>query len=119
VHPKFYPRPVSQREGSVFAVVTRDPNPLPQKELLRLYNKCGEVLHRGSLKDLLSELQTPTVIHYPDITELTQKVYDLLADHIVSMLDGNSRFLCIFGKLDDNSRIQVGLLNTYKICSLS
>lgn len=79
LHPDFFPVPVVQGIGAPLSsgakhhtIEPRVPHPLPKAEFLKLYHKCGETLHRGSIKKLLSQ-KTPIQVHYPDITAVGAK----------------------------------------------
>jgi hypothetical protein len=74
LHPDFYPHPGE--------LVTEKPNThsfknlegdfLQKSDLLRLYAKCGDVLHRGSMKKILSEEKRPTV-SFSDVNNWVKK----------------------------------------------
>jgi hypothetical protein len=107
LHPDFYP--FAMRQDGQHNLDAVNPSPLPKAELLKLYHKCGDVLHRGSMKKLLSQ-KTPLHIHYPDITALAQKLNDLLQCHLVVMLGGDTVFICVLRNRDDpNLRAHVAI----------
>jgi hypothetical protein len=118
LHPDFFPVPVIQGTpvpnvrgvpGSRHHTIEpKLPNPLPKTEFLKLYRKCGETLHRGSIKKLLSQ-KAPIQIHYPDITAMAQKLQDLLNVHTVVMLGGEMFFVCVLFNKDDNMNVQVAI----------
>jgi hypothetical protein len=52
-HSEFYPYTVQQfveKDGSSTLNII-DPSPLPKKDLLQIWDKCGNFLHRGGLKN--------------------------------------------------------------------
>jgi hypothetical protein len=57
LHPDFYPRPVIQKKSEELGVNWHFDSVasgfLTKAELLELYGKCGDILHRGRLKNLL------------------------------------------------------------------
>lgn len=109
LHPDFFPIPVVQGRDKVGHTLSpREPNPLPKKEFLDLYRKCGEVLHRGSARKLLSQKE-PIRIHYPELTAVAQKFVDLLSVHQVRMLGGKMFFVCILSNAEDNMNVQVAI----------
>lgn len=67
LHPHFYPRPVMQTKTTDGFHLQRKSSPLPKSEFLKLYHKCGELLHRGSLQKLL-KAQFPHQVNFPEIT---------------------------------------------------
>lgn len=109
LHPDFYPRPVTQipREGGWHFDPVKE-HPLPKADLLKLYYRCGSVLHRGSVKKIISE-RMPLVINYPEITAVAQRVHDLLRLHLLLMRDGKHVFVAMLRNADDNNRVQVAI----------
>jgi hypothetical protein len=62
LHPSFYPLPGKQVLDDERKVIEVRPNTRPhltKAELLKLYAHCGSVLHRGTLKSILSFDQKP------------------------------------------------------------
>jgi len=101
IHTNFYPRPVRQK-------LLTDPSvPGPRKihleplksgffsrdELIRLYGKCGDVLHKGNLKRLLKpgeNLQWDTA----ETIEIISKLRGLLDQHQILSLDCETLYVC-------------------------
>ncbi len=91
LHPHFYPAPVTQQMDvpsnhpvvRTFTLTGIHAGYLTKEELLRLNAYCGDVLHRGSLKKLLSP-RTPVQTNFPDIIEWGRKIDRLLHHHIFS-----------------------------------
>jgi hypothetical protein len=109
LHPEFFPYPMRQGRNAIGHTLDAiNPSPLPKSELLRLYWKCGDVLHRGSLKKILSG-RIPIQIHYPEITALAQKINDLLEVHALFMAGADMAFICVLRNSDDNFRVQVAI----------
>ena len=108
LHPNFYPVPIKRERTDFGFAVEHTASPLPKTELIKLYGKCGGVLHRGSLKTLLSQ-KAPIQIHYPDITAIAQKFVDLLSSHLVEMQGGKMVFFCTLRNVDDNGKVQVAI----------
>ncbi len=111
LHPDFYPVPIKRERTDFGFAVEHTASPLPKTELIKLYGKCGGVLHRGSLKTLLSQ-KAPIQIHYPDITAIAQKFVDLLSSHLVMMQGGEMIFLCTLRNINDNGKVQVAIAET-------
>ena len=107
LHPDFFPVPVTEKRFDTHIQIdARVQHPMPKTEFLKLYRKCGETLHRGSVKKLLSE-KSPVQIYYPDITAIAQKLQDLLTLHQVSMFGGKMHFICVLFNASDNMNVQV------------
>ena len=111
LHPDFYPVPIKSKRTDFGFAVKHTASPLPKAELIKLYGKCGSVLHRGSLKNLLSP-KAPIQIHYPDITAMAQKFVDLLSSHLVIMQGGEMIFICTLHNVDDSGKVQVAIAET-------
>lgn len=99
---------VQAKEGKHKRLDPLLPNPMPKADFLKLYHKCGETLHRGSVRKLISQ-KGPVVIHYPDITAIAQKFVDMLSVHQVSMLGGKMHFICILYNPDPKVDVQVAI----------
>lgn len=89
LHPKFYPTPVKP----VFSprhvhLEDYDDEFLTKDELLTLYGKCGNVLHKGSLRHLLDP-KSQTHADFQDIRHWGQKSLNLLSVHIISRIGGD------------------------------
>ena len=93
------------------AHVEKLPSPLPKDEFLKLYRKCDDALHRGSVSKLLKG-QFPTRVDYPEITAKVQKLVDLLSVHAIVTAGGELVFLAILKNANDNSRPQVAIAET-------
>jgi hypothetical protein len=97
LHVSFYPDPrkiVKTSRGLHLDEIK--PSPCPKEQLLKIYHECGDVLHRGSLRKLISQTTNPQVIHYPRITATAQKVVNLLQSHIMITRDAHLVFLCVW-----------------------
>jgi hypothetical protein len=93
LHPNFYPSPRKPIfSPSHVHLDDYDREYLTKAELLTLYGRCGDVLHRGNLRDLLD----PTN-HLPadfwDIQNWGQKILNLLSVHLISRVGGNFHFV--------------------------
>jgi hypothetical protein len=113
MHPHFYPLPVKQTKTPNGFHLQAQPSPLPKDEFLRLYYKCGEMLHRGNLRKLLKG-QFPKQINFPEITGTVQKLADLLAHHILIMQSGEQMFIAMLRNIDDSIKVQVAIAETPK-----
>ena len=108
LHPEFYPVTVVQTRspGGTISITNAKPQPLPKDELIKMYGKCGDILHRGSAKKFLSQ-KGPIVVHYPDITKLAQKIVDLLSVHMIVMRGAEKIFICVLHDTHHNGLVSV------------
>ena len=89
LHPNFYPSPRKPvfNPGHVH-LEDYDREFLTKDELLTLYGRSGDVLHRGSLRRLLDpKNQSPA--DFRDIQVWGQKILNLLSVHLISRIGGN------------------------------
>lgn len=95
LHPDFFPFPVIQRRTGPTSLHMEDAPEgyLTKAELLELYGRCGGVLHRGSMKRLMSG-KIPVQTNFPDIAKWATKIKLLLDTHTVLLLGGQIVFLC-------------------------
>jgi hypothetical protein len=83
LHPEFYPKAAA--EGETAEGFTKE-------ELMKLYRRCGELLHRGSSRTLWSrDGQGDTGIE--EIRNWKQKIAAQLSSHTIVMADGNTTAL--------------------------
>jgi hypothetical protein len=66
---------------------------ITKADLIRLYGNCGDVLHRGTRDRLMSGI-VPGQTDFPDIAMWANALRDLLQEHVVLMLGGQTVFLC-------------------------
>jgi hypothetical protein len=59
------------------------PNALTFTEFKALYNKCGEILHRGSIRTIEAE-EPIAKPDYDEVIHWSNKVVDLLNEHVVA-----------------------------------
>lgn len=94
LHPKFFPRPVTispTPEG--FHTEDREANALTKTEIATLYGRCGNFLHRGNLKKMLSAT-APLQVNFPEIAKWTNKIVALLDTHHIASFDNRLHFFC-------------------------
>jgi hypothetical protein len=106
LHPDFFPYPVKPiitpaSPGFAGSVHLEDVHTdyLKKEELIRLYGKCGDVLHKGNLRRLLSPKTVSAERPYAEITEWGQKMLDLLSGHRISRI-GRRFHLLAFLQVD-------------------
>jgi len=101
LHPDFYPCPMKQflrdpKAGPKQYFLLALPNNFPKAELLDLYGKCGDVLHRGNLKKLESANSQKNL---PDIVTTGKRIVDLLGYHGILLFDRKA-IICGFNASD-------------------
>jgi hypothetical protein len=103
LHPDFYPRPMKQflcdpKASPKKYFLLPLPNSFPKPELLQLYGKCGDVLHRGNLTKLTS---TNTRKNLPDIMTTGKRIVELLVYHAILLFDSKA-IICGMNSSDIN-----------------
>jgi len=102
LNPDFYPSPVGkmmrQNEGIHFDVPVG--KVITKEEMFAVYGRSGNILHRGSLKNLL-KAKNPLQNSFPDEARIAQEFRNLLAGHRISLLDGEFQLICLFGLAND------------------
>jgi len=119
LHPHFYPQPVKQTVTPAPAGMPKghhlqaiQPHPFPKADFIKLYHRCGEMLHRGNLRKLLKG-QFPKQINYPEITAKAQNIVNLLNNHALVMKSGEQMFLAMLRNSADG-KVQVAIAETPK-----
>ncbi len=83
LHPRFYPVPGKQRLDPIsqrpVEVTDIDSDFLTKEDLLSLYGECGNYLHRGSIRQLLTQWE-PT-LNFERIANWLRKIVTLLNHH--------------------------------------
>ncbi len=67
------------------------PNALTFTEFKTLYNKCGEILHRGTIRMIEAE-QPITKSDYDEVIHWSLKIVDLLNEHVVTRANGKGLY---------------------------
>jgi hypothetical protein len=104
VHADFFPVPIVPVAvpGGVFLETYTKPY-MTKPELIALWGRCGDILHRGSFKTLMKgAVQVST--DFSDVTLPGQKILNLLSHHRISRLGGNLHFIAV---LDDGGDTKV------------
>lgn len=93
LHPNFYPRPMRAQDepatepGGLPSVIAVTEGFLTQAEHVRLYQLCGDKLHRGRAKNLMKGADAP---NYTAIKVWRDKIVLLLNRHAVALVDGKN-----------------------------
>lgn len=97
LHPPYYPRPERRIEKgphpAKFTLIPLETGFLTKVEVRELVGKCGDVLHRGNVKKLLSG-KIPLQINFPEIVGWQRKIANLLNHHRITLMDGSTHILC-------------------------
>jgi hypothetical protein len=75
-----------------------DDHPVPQLtkvELVRLWKKSGEFLHRGSAKRVLDEPRTGPNVDLDAVIAWMTKIGALLSNHFISSADGKTHICAV------------------------
>jgi hypothetical protein len=113
LHPHFCPMPIKLTKTASGVHLQYIATSLSKSDVLEMYGKCGDMLHRGNIRKLLKG-QFPEHINYPEITKKAQKLIDLLSHHVMVMHTGEQMFLALLSNVDDNNRVQVAFAETPK-----
>jgi hypothetical protein len=114
LHPNFYPSPRKPifSPGHVH-LDDYDREFLTKSELLTLYGRCGDVLHRGSLRDLLDPRNEPPT-DFRDIQNWGQKILNLLSVHLISRAGGNFHFIVALEAAQTGGNVLVSVAESSK-----
>jgi hypothetical protein len=107
----------TQTDNGEYLQANSKPNALSFEEFSQLYNECGKVLHRGTIK-MLESNGPLTVADYQKILMWQSKLIDLLNEHVVTRPENRGMFLtslkvdtgypaCSHFKHDGNGRLEV------------
>jgi hypothetical protein len=93
LHPSFFPsaRTLNFKSGAV-ELLEGNKNAASKEEVIALWGRCGDYLHRGGIKQLASPKVTG-VVDFRRITEPGQKMLDLLSIHLISRRNATFNFL--------------------------
>jgi hypothetical protein len=109
LHPEFYPTPGDQvldQTGKVIRVDDVESGFLTKQELPRLWGRCGDYLHRGTLRSILDGKERP--IEMRKIQSWRDKIVRLLNHHQIHLSDGRHQLWVIMQGKNDN-RVHVTL----------
>jgi hypothetical protein len=109
LHPDFYPVPVTPilQSGEVH-LENSTADFLSKSDLITLYGKRGDILHRGNLRRLISGKNTRQV-NYQDIHMWGQKILNLLSSHRIIRANGNFVLIAVLEAQDRGGNVVVAL----------
>jgi hypothetical protein len=106
LHPSFYPVPTDQvldETGRVASTVLIAEEYLTKEKLIKLYAECGTVLHRGTLKGILSP--APRHLDMGKVGKWATKITHLLNHHQVPLI-GDRRQIWVVMNARDGGNVQ-------------
>lgn len=106
LHADFYPTPVIIKrtsQGGIHLDDFKEPY-LSKSDLMILTGKCGDKLHRGTIKKILSHKSKP-VENYDDIIRWLNKIIALLNSHKIAL--HGSGYLVVTLKNSQDSKVHV------------
>ncbi|MEO8241623.1 MAG: hypothetical protein ABI832_04880 [bacterium] len=113
LHSDFFPvpmRPEKTEAGWHMADYTGGPY-AAKSEIIKIWNSCGDILHRGSLKRLVKE-QNPVQKDFSDLNQWGQKILNLLSNHRI-LRENRRQVIVTFLQVDDLSgTVQVVIAET-------
>jgi hypothetical protein len=110
LHPDFYPHAIRLTVGQAVHIDRLESGFLTKAELIKLYTKCGDHLHRGSLKNLLAPTRQ-TQPNFADIADWMNKIIALLNQHHIASVDNLSHFICMlkYAESGDHAAVAIAL----------
>jgi hypothetical protein len=107
LHPKFYPHAAIQtKQGpEEFIAVLRKDGFLTKEELIQVYGRCGNVLHRGSFRGLFLTNRYAN-LGFAEIKAWKDKIEALLGYHLISMVDNKTFVLFTLRNKLNNNQVQ-------------
>jgi hypothetical protein len=94
LNPEFFPKAVTVKEMPWgFDCFDVTPPPITKKQFLNLYGRCGEGVHRGSLRKLVSALpSSPLTFTY--VHDILRSIVNLLNTHRIPSPDLKTHYVC-------------------------
>ncbi|HEY8190379.1 MAG TPA: hypothetical protein VIF12_06805, partial [Micavibrio sp.] len=82
INPDFYPHPLKSTRTSPTSIHYEDINKkfMTKQELLKLWGKCGDALHRGDVRKIMKK-NIPLQRDFPDLEDSRDKIMNLLGVH--------------------------------------
>jgi hypothetical protein len=102
LHPRFFPFPIApQKTSNGWHMAEYAGGPFATKaEIKEIWSKCGEILHKGSLKKLVKP-RNPLQIHFADIEEWGKKISNLLTSHSILSVDQQTVWIALLASAGD------------------
>jgi hypothetical protein len=108
LNPDFYPRPVRIRFlPNVVKLDDYSAPHLAKAELIKLWERSGKFVHRGSANDLLSAHGTELIVQLDPVVEWGTRILNLLDQHVISSADKKSHILAVLSHVPSGGRSSV------------
>ena len=103
LHPRFYPVPGEQRldldTPKPVEVINLESGFLTKDDLVSLYGECGKYLHRGSIRQLLTNWEPAP--DFEKIRSWVDKIIKLLSHHQIETIQSDTQLWVIMQGKDD------------------
>ncbi len=90
LHSDFYPRPVSAEPGNKFKITDITSGFLTKADLLDLNGKCGDRLHRGTVKNVRQRIN-PQNVSFEQVKKWQRMIGQLLNHHWIKLHDSDDQ----------------------------
>lgn len=90
IHGDFYPRPVKAQVDDKFKIDSVTEGFLTKADLVLLYNKCGDRLHRGTVKNARYRVN-PQNVTFDQIKMWHEKIVHLLQHHWIKVFGSDDQ----------------------------
>lgn len=110
LHPDFYPRPTKQvldAYGKVERTENIKDGFLSKQELIKVYGKISEHLHRGNVEKIISGNHDKA--DFSEIIKIATSIINLLGHHQIQMVDSDFQIWTVMRSSKDGN-VQVSLL---------
>jgi len=93
-YPHSFPQCITRTkaEGGWHIEANSKPNALTRNEFKKLYNECGEVLHRGTIRTLESNALFREK-DYQKVIDWQSKIVDLMNEHFIGRANGKGYYI--------------------------
>jgi hypothetical protein len=98
IHADFYPNPVYTPPDNKFQMVAVTEGFLEKSELLLLYGKCGDRLHRGTAKNARNRI-TPHNVSFVQVQRWRERITKLLSHHWITLYGSSDKIGVQMGNL--------------------
>lgn len=90
IHGDFYPHPVNAKEGDKFDLERVSSGFLTKEDLIVLYRKCGDRLHRGTARNVQHKI-APQNVNFVQIQRWGDMIIHLLQHHWIKLHDSGDQ----------------------------
>jgi len=107
LHPDFFPVPVRPVRTAIGWDINKYEGPpaLTKKELVEVWGKCGDVLHRGNLRRLVGPKRDE--LDDKQVGKWGQQILNLLSAHTIVRLGGKETFITFLEATDHGGAVVV------------